>query len=105
MLDIENIRRAVNGNVAPVLVAADMALYSKLLEMKQVLKRDNWIIRLRDLQIVIAMLRCILVYIEGSGLKEVWSEFGVYSTSSARSYAGIMSNVESMATQSLSVLY
>ena len=61
MLDIENIQRAVNGNVAPVLVAADMALYSKLLEMKLVLNRDNWIIRLRDLQIVIAMLRCILV--------------------------------------------
>lgn len=84
MLEMEKIQRALNGNTVPVLVAADMALYSKLLEMKLALKKDNWIIRLGDFNIVIAMLRWIFVYIEGSGLEEVWSESGVYSASAVR---------------------
>ena len=54
---MEKKQRALNGNTVPVLVAADMALYSKLLEMKLALKKDNWIIRLGDFNIVIAMLR------------------------------------------------
>ena len=45
MTEMEAIQRARNGDGAPVLVAADMALYSKLLAMKLNLKKDNWVIR------------------------------------------------------------
>ena len=102
MLEMEKIQQTLNGDGAPVLVAADMALYSKLLEIKLALKKDIWIIRLGDLHIVIAMLRCIGVYIEGSGLDEVWSVYLACTAYQryARSYVGITSNEELMHTQS-----
>ena len=84
MLEMEKIQRTLNGEGAPVMVAADMALYSKLLEMKLVLKKENWIIRIGDLHAVIAMLRCLGVYIEGSGLDQVLSESCVYGPATMR---------------------
>ncbi len=84
MTEMEKIQQALNGDGAPVLVAADMALFSKLLEIKLNLKRENWIVRLGDLHVVIAMLRCIGVFLEGSGFDEVLHESGVYGPATVR---------------------
>ena len=84
MTEMEKIQQALNGDGAPVLVAADMALFSKLLEIKLNLKKENWIVRLGDLHVVIAMLRCIGVFLEGSGFDEVLHESGVYGHATVR---------------------
>ena len=84
MTEMEKIQQALNGDGAPVLVAADMALFSKLLEIKLNLKKENWIVRLGDLHVVIAMLRCIGVFLEGSGYDEVLHESGVYGPATVR---------------------
>ena len=61
-----------------MLIAADMTLFSKLLEMKLALQKTNWIVRVGNLHVVIAMLRCIGVYNENNGLDQVFSESDVY---------------------------
>ena len=61
-----------------MLVATDMALFSKLLEIKLALNKTNRIIRVGDLHIVIDMLRSIVVYIENSGLDQILSESCIY---------------------------
>ena len=64
MTEMDSFQRALNRVGAPVLVA----FYSKLLAMKLHLKKDNWLIRVGDLHVVMAMLRCIGVRIDRSGL-------------------------------------
>lgn len=43
MTKMEAIQRVLNGEGVPVLIAADKALYSKLLAIKLNLKKDNWV--------------------------------------------------------------
>ena len=81
MTEMEAIQRALNGDGAPVLDAADMALYSKLLAMKLNLKKDNWVIRVGDFHVGMTFIG---VLIERSGLDEILSESGVYRPATVR---------------------
>lgn len=59
IIEMEKVQEALNEPRAPVLIAADTALFSKLIEIKLTLNKINWIVRIGDLHIVIAMLLCL----------------------------------------------
>lgn len=86
LMDI--LRKAMNITVLTVgegkrtCLTLDGDLFNLAVRMKNY--KDHWIIRLGSLHTVIAALKCLGKYIEGSGIDDAWEASGIYGRATIR---------------------
>lgn len=82
LMDI--LKRAANINVLTVgpgkrtIITFDGDLYDRAVKILNY--KDNWIIRLGSLHVIIAALKCLGKYIEGSGIDIAWELSGMFGS-------------------------
>lgn len=78
------LKKAMNISVAAVgqnkraIITLDGDLYGRAVKIPNY--KDHWIIRLGSLHTVIAALKCLGKYIEGSGIDVAWESSGIYGS-------------------------
>lgn len=86
MKTLENINAMVQGSQKKVVVTLDMGLYRpvKRLEFSHADNKNKWILRPGELHIIMAQLRTIGKYIDGTGIPELWVESNIYGPATVK---------------------
>lgn len=82
------LKRAMNISVIVVgpekrtIITFDGDLYNRAVKIPNY--KDKWIIRLGSLHVIIALLKCLGKYIEGSGLDSAWELSGMFGSATVK---------------------
>ena len=80
-----NINAVIVGPHQKTIITLDLDLYERAVKIRSSEKmKDNIVLRMGELHVVLAMLKALGRYIEGSGLEQIWIEKGLYGPASVR---------------------
>ncbi|KAJ6647970.1 hypothetical protein Bhyg_03195 [Pseudolycoriella hygida] len=73
-----NITTLAIGRGKRTIITLDGDLYNRAVKIPNY--KENWIIRLGSLHVIIAALKCLGKYVEGSGIDASWEESGMFGS-------------------------